>query len=174
MAASTSIKQRNGTAVSFTDTTVTSQRFCLADATADGTVHPITTPASGTVYSFVATTALWADTAPATGINNVRYYTSGTNPWTGVTMQIGFSSTYTQATGTSLTGVQLTTSNFPGTSTPVDAFSLTSSAPLVVGGSISAAAGKISNFLEGQMTVSATALQGPLTATNGYWLYDES
>lgn len=174
MAASTSIKQRIGTTSSPTDSTVTTQRYCLADAVADGTAHPLTAPASGTIYSFVSVNALWADTAPATGINNVRFYTSGSNPWTGITMQMGFSATYTQATGTGTTGTQLTTANFPGTSAPVDAFSLTASSPLIVGGSISAVAGRISNFLEGQMTVSATALQGPLAATNGYWLYDES
>lgn len=174
MPASTSIKQRTGPSGSSTDTTITNQRMCLADAVNDGSAHPVAAANTGTVYSFVQSTALWADTAPTTGINNVRYYTAGTNPWTGVTLQVASSATYTQATGTTTTGTQLTTTNFTGSTSPVDGFSLTSAAPLAIGGSVAAVAGKVSNFVEAQVTVASNASQGQLAATTAYWLYDES
>lgn len=173
MAASVSIKEYNGSGG--TPTTITNARFCLADAPNDGTAHPIQAPGSGSVLSFVKVVAPNADTAPATQINNVGFYTSGVNPWTGVSVQAAKGSTYTQATGTVSTGTALNSTNFPGTSAPADAFSYTSSSALSLAGSIGASTGRItSDYLFLQMTVTSTAVQGTLAQSTAYIKYDES
>lgn len=174
MAASVSVKQFTGP--SATPTTITSLVLCLADAANDGTAHPVTAPGSGSVQSFSATLAPNADSAPAGGINNVKFYSSGTNPWTGVTLQVAKGGTYTQATGSGSTGTVLNTTNFPGTTAPVDAFSYTSGSPLSLAGSLAGGStGRItSDYLMLQETVSSVAIQGALAPSTMYFQYDET
>lgn len=173
MAATVSIKQFTGSGP--TATSISNLRFCLADAANDGSAHSIQAPGSGSVQSFVAVLSPNADTAPTTGINNVKFYTSGTNPWSGPTLQASKGGTYTQATGTTSTGTVLNSTNFPGTSTAADAFTYTSASPLALSGSIAAATGRVtSDYLFLQMTVPSTTVQGILAQSTAYVQYDES
>lgn len=174
MPASVSIKEHTGSGP--TATTITNARFCLADAPNDGSAHPIQAQSGSTVTSFVKTIAPYADTTPATQINNVKFYTSGTNPWTGVTVIASKGSTYTQATGTTTSGTALNSTNFPGVTSPVDAFSFTSTAPLLLAGSLTnPSTGRItSDYLQVQMVVSSTAIQGVLAQSTAYYQFDES
>src|SRR4051812_19253350 len=104
MAATVSVKHGTGAVsagLATTNTTITNARLCTADATNDATSHPLVVPSSGTNYSYEQWTYLNADTTPTGTINNVKWYTDGSIGWTGVTLYVGTTATYVQATGTS-------------------------------------------------------------------------
>lgn len=174
MPASTAIIQQTGPTGTPTQTAVTNVRFASADAANSGTTSPIAAPASGSVASYFATVYLNANTAPTTSIANVKFYMNGTNPWTGVTLQVGTSAAYTQATGASGAGVALNTTNYAGLTGLADGFSYTSTTPLVLTGSLGATTGKAGQFLALQANVSSIAVQGVLTGAQAYIQYDES
>jgi len=174
MPASISLRQRTGVSGTTTDTVVTNIQFTAADVANNGSNNPILANSSTNVNSYSACVFLNADTTPTTNINNIRAYTSGTNPWTGVSLSLSTGSTYTQATGSSGNGTTLNSTNFPGTTAAVNAFGLTQTSPLAVNGSIANPnVGKISDFVYLQMVVSPTAVQGALVQSNFYIDRDE-
>lgn len=159
-----------------------STRASTSDSPTPGTSNPIPIPAAGTTYSFWVVTQLNAYTTPTGTINNVKWYTDGTNSWTGVTVEVGTCDSYTQATGTTGTGGdELTNTNYTGgTLSPTDpsadnAFGYSSGSPLSVSGSISnPSTGAIGDFVIYQLSVGTSATAGTLSAETFTFRYDET
>lgn len=167
MAATVSIKEVNGASAG-TPNTITSARFCTADAYNPGTDNPLVKPTSGSNYSYKKSFYLNADTSPSGTINNIKWYSDGTIGWTGVTIQVKTAETYAQATGTEgTTGAEMTGG--------ASAATYTSASPLSVTGSISNPdTGKISHYVEMQAVVSTDAVAGSLAAETMTFKYDET
>lgn len=174
MAATISIKECNGAGP--TATTITTSRLCTTDAYNPVLTYPLVVPSAGSNYSYVKSYYLNADTAPANGINNVKWYTAGSLGWTGVTVQVGTSASYTQATGTQGT----TAAQMTGKTAQADSATFLVGAPLSVAGSIAAATGAITGsgtggvFVVLQAVVGTTAVAGNLSAATLTWMYDET
>src|SRR3990167_5367661 len=98
MAATVVVKQSTGATP--TNTTITNCRFNTDDTVNPGTTNPLVKPAAGTNRSFWKTVYLNADTTPSGTINNLKLYCDGAIGWTGCTLFVGASGTYTEATGT--------------------------------------------------------------------------
>lgn len=148
-----------------------------SNTTAD-TTNPIQIPASGNNYSYWVSTRLTCSVSPAGTINNLRWYTSGTNPFgTGVTVQFGEASSYVQATGTpGQTGTALSTSAYSTLlAAPVNPFTYTSSSPYSLTGSLSnPSTGAFGNWIIYQIVVASTTLPGPTAQASFTWKYDET
>ena len=170
MVATVSIKEVNGASAG-TPTTVTAVRFCTTDDYNPLLTYPLVKPAAGSNYSYMKSTYLNADTAPAGTINNIKWYTDGTIGWTGVTIQAGTTDTYAQATGTQgTTGDQMT-----GKTNQASAATFTSASPLAVPGSIdNPNTGKISGYVVTQAVVGTGAAAGTLAAETITFCYDET
>jgi len=121
---------------------------------------------------------LSADSSPSGTIDNIRWYTDGTNSYgTGVSYRVAEASYYSQAYGTvGDTGVALTQASYPGCLTePVNGFTLTSGSPLAVDGSISnPTTGDFGYFVVSQIEVYAAASAGEITDETLSWKYDET
>lgn len=158
----------------------TTDRASTSDTQTPGTANPIPVPAtSGTNYSFWVATRLSATAAAATAINNIKWYSDGTNSMgTGVSLNVATASIYKQASGTTgTTGDQLTSSFYTSSLNPsvaTDAFAKTSAAPISVNGSIGTVTGDISDFVVYQVAVISTAGPGVTTAETLTWTYDET
>lgn len=167
MAATVVVKQ--ATSSGPTATTITNLRFNTDDTVNPGTTNPLVKPAAGTNRSYWKTVYLNADTTPAGTINNVKIYCDGTIGWTGCTVFIGDTGTYTEATGTpGTTGTDssVATANIQ---------SFTSGAPLGVTGTLAnPSTGKISDYIVMQVDLSTSAVPGTLTAETVTWQYDET
>lgn len=162
---------------------ITQSRFSTSDNHyTTETTNPIPIPTAGTNYSFWMPTRIYAATTPSGTINNVKWYTDGTNSWTGVTLEVGTSSAYSQATGTTgTTGDELTDTNYSGgTLSPTNptadnAFGYTSGSPLSVTGSISnPSTGAFGDYVILQLSVGSTASAGTLGTETITWQYDET
>ncbi len=140
-----------------------------------GTTNSILIPATGSNYSFWVVTQLEV-TLMATGtVDNLKWYTDGSNNFgTGVTC-IGNSATgYVQATGTTgTTGTVLNTTNYSTVTTPVDVFTFTSGSPKAVSGSTTTAA-KFGDRMVYQITVGTTASSGATAQETFTWQYDDT
>lgn len=179
MPATVTIQRRIGSSGSPTDTDITSAttRLSLSDSSTPGILNPLIIPSSGINYSFWAVFFLNANTTPAGTIDTVKLYSDGSNTYgTGVAVKVGQATGYTQATGSSTSGTQLTTSNYATlTGDPVDIFSYTSGSPLAVTGTLSnPSTGIISNFIPLQMEIISTATPGVLTAETFTITYNET
>lgn len=178
MAAAVSIRQRTGAVAATvasqggtqTDTAVTAPRFCTTDQPNPGLAYCVRIPASGTYRSYALWTFLYADSAPAGTINNVRWYTDGTIGYgTGVTLYVGTTSTYLQATGT-----EGTTGDDSAVATTT-ASTYISGSTLSVSGSLSNPFNaKVSSFVVLQVDVTSSAAAGTKTAETITWRYDET
>ncbi len=169
MSAITSIVQVTGTAGSPSLTTITNLRNNTDDTANPGLINPLVKPVSGTNYGFWKTVYLNAVTTPQNAINNVKLYSNGSLGWTGVTLNVGYSATYNQATGT--VGI---TGNASGVAT-VDVQTYTSGSPLSVAGSIANPnTGKISDYVVFQAAISTSAVAGNLPAGTITFSYDET
>lgn len=171
MAATVSVKEATSTGP--TNTTVTNVRFCTADVSNDTTTYPLVKPSSGTNYSYVKWLRLNADTSPTGTINNVKFYTDGANGFgTGVTVKGITTATYSQATGTSGTTGDLSSTVY---TSGTDVFTYTSASPLSVTGTITnPSTGIITNYVAMQMALSTSVSAGTLTAETFTWRYDET
>jgi hypothetical protein len=153
-----------------TNTAFTNARLCTSDTANAGTLNPLIVPTAGTNYSYEQWHYLNADTTPTGTVNNVKWYTDGSVGWTGVTLYVGVSSTYVQATGTpGSTGTLSTVAT-------TNAGTYTQASPLTVSGSISNPnTGKITQFVvvQGRITSSATSSTTLATETIS-WRYDET
>jgi hypothetical protein len=185
MAATVTVRRHTGTAGSQTKTDITSAttRASASDAPAPGTADPIPIPGAGTNYSYWVSTRLSADTTPAGTINNLKWYSDGSNNYgTGVTCVAADASTggndgYIQATGTQgTTGTELTQGNHGGLDqAPFDAFSKTSGSPQALGGSIdNPSTGDFGDFVVLQIEVASTAGPGTLSAETFTYQMDET
>lgn len=180
MAATVTIRRWTGASGGPTKTDITSgsTRASTSDAPSPGTSDPIPVPNSGTNYSYWVSERLSADTTPAGSIDNLRFYTDGSNNWgTGVTAKAQTASSYVEATGTQgTTGTQLTQGNHAGlTAATVDPFGWTSGSPKTVTGSISnPSTGDFGHFVVWQAEVASTAGPGTAPTETFSWRYDET
>jgi hypothetical protein len=167
MSATVSVKQSVGSGP--TNTTITNLRFNTDDTINPGTTNPLQKPTGADNRSFWKTVFLNADTTPANFINNVKIYCDGTIGWTGCTLYIGSTGSYTQATGTTgLTGTDssVATANIQN---------YTSGSPKSLTGEIlNPSTGKISDYVVMQVDVANTATVGSLTPETITFQYDEA
>ncbi len=167
-AATVSVKQATGAGP--TTTTVTNVRFNTDDTVNPGTVNPMVKPSAGTNRSFTKTVFLNADSTPSGTINNVLLYCDGTIGWTGCTLFVGASGTYTQATGTDgVTGndSSLATAN-------IERYSSVASAKAISGSITNPSTGRITDYIAMQTDLSTSAVAGTLSAETISLQYDET
>lgn len=186
MAATIQILRKCGAAgATTTDITSINTRANTTDAhSTNDTSYPIKIPSTpGTNYSYWVTTRLNCTVTPAGTINNLRWYTDGSDTFgTGVTAVVAKASTganagYRQATGTAgETGIELTQVNHTGLdAAPGDAFGYTSAAPLALVGTITnPTTGEFGDHVVYQVAVDQTAGTGATTAETFTWKYDET
>lgn len=184
MPATIQIKRYTGSSGSPTGTDITSlnTRANAADAhSTNDTSNPVQIPAGASIsYSYWVTTQLYAVTSPSGTINNIKWYSDGTNNFgTGITCVGNTANAYVQATGTpGQTGAQLTTgahSGLAGTPTNVFASGYTSGSPKSVTGSISSpTTGAFGDFFVYQIVVDSTATAGTSATETFTWKYDET
>src|SRR5215210_4040989 len=145
-----------------------------------GTSNSILIPTSGTNYSYWVATRLSVDAITGGTVDNLRWYTDGTNNFgTGVTCKGALAGVYAQAAGTpGTTGTQLTVANYGNGSTdlaaaPVDVFSFTLGSPKTLTGSATST-GDVGQFWVYQIEVQTTASSGPSGQEQFTWKYDDT
>lgn len=167
MAATISVKQAYGAGPSAT--TITNLRFNTDDTVNPGTTNPMIKPSAGTNSSFFKTVYLNADDSPAGTIDNVKIYSDGTIGWTGCTLYIGSTGSYTQATGTE------GTDGDDSSVATADIADFTSGAPKSLTGSIdNPATGKITDYVVMQVDLTTSATAGTLSSETLTFQYDET
>ena len=167
MAATVSVKQSTGAGPS--NTTITNLRFNTDDTANPGTTNPMVKPAAGTNRSFWKTVYLNADDSPAGTIDNVKFYSDGTISWTGATVYVGTTGTYTQATGTD------GTSGDDSAVATADVTDFTSGATKSVTGSIdNPSTGKITDYVVMQVDLTTSAVAGTFATETMTFQYDET
>lgn len=185
MAATVQIARKTGASPgSPTDITSINTRANAEDThTTAGTSNPIRVPAAGTNYSYWVTTRLNVTVTPAGTIDNLRWYTDGSNNFgTGVTCKgegasTGADAGYRIATGTpGETGTQLTTGNHTGLDgAPIDVFGHTSGSPKSLTGTISnPTTGQFGDHFVYQIEVGTSAGAGATSAETWTWRFDET
>lgn len=167
MAATVVVAQYTGAAPgASTDVNSASVTVGTSDEAQNASAIPI--PSSGSNHSFWTTTALVATVAPDNAINNLKWYSDGTNSFgTGVTAIVTTASAYVQAVGTAgSSGALLDSacnagiSGCPGAATS-DLFLYTSGCKMTITGSIAATTGSIGDkFVVQQLSVISTAGAG--------------
>lgn len=177
MAATVIINRLTGAGPTATDITSINTRANAEDAhSTAGTSNSILIPTSGTNYSYWVTTQLEVTAITGGTVDNLRWYSDGTNNFgTGVTCVGQEATSYVQAAGTPGTsGTQLTTGNHAGlTGSPVNVFTFTSGSPKTLTGTTSTAAKFGSRFVY-QMEVGTTASSGATSAETFTWKYDDT
>ena len=178
MAATVTIRRWTGSTGSPTKTDITSinTRANAEDAhSTAGTTNSVLIPAAGSNYSFWVATRLSVDAITSGTVNNIKWYTDGSNNFgTGVTAIGNTATSYVQATGTTgTTGTQLTTGNYSTVTTPVDPFTFTSGSPKSVSGTTSTT-GDVGDFFVYQIVVGTTAASGASAQETFTWQYDDT
>lgn len=178
MAATVTIRRWTGSTGSPTKTDITSinTRANAEDAhSTAGTTNSVLIPSSGSNYSFWVATRLSVDAITSGTVNNIKWYTDGSNNFgTGVTAIGNTATSYIQATGTTgTTGTQLTTGNYSTVTTPVDPFTFTSGSPKSVSGSTTTT-GDLGDFFVYQLVVGTTAASGASAQETFTWQYDDT
>jgi hypothetical protein len=179
MAATVQIHQYTGTAGTPITTNVTSGSIRAGTSDEPISASNIPVPSSGSNYSYWVSEALECTVAPDNAINNIKWYSDGSNGLgTGVSCVIASASVYVQASGTSgSSGLTLTVGNHSGiNSSGASPFTdYTSGSPLSLSGSIGATTGCIGDrWLVWQIQVVSTAGAGNTGAETWTWQYDES
>jgi len=151
-------------------------------STAD-TTNPIRIPAASSNYSYWVSTRLKCTVSPAGTINNVKWFSDGTNSMgTGVTCvgelaSTGANAGYIQATGTpGTTGTVLSMANHTGMDAePTDVFAWTTGSPKTLTATISnPSTGEFGEHFVYQVVVASTASPGVTTSETFSWRYDET
>lgn len=177
MAATVIINRLTGSGPTATDITSINTRANAEDAhSTAGTSNSILVPASGSNYSFWVATRLNVTAITAGTVNNLKWYTDGTNNFgTGVTALVNTATGYVQATGTTgTTGTQLTTGAYATLAgTPVDPFTYNSGSPLSVTGTTSTT-GQFGDYVVYQLVVGTTAASGATAQETFTWRYDDT
>lgn len=176
--ATVDIVRLNGAGPTETSITTGSTRWSTSDAASPGANDPVPIPVSGTNFSYWVTTRLKATAnASAHTIDNLRWFTEGSTPPTGVTYKAKDASSYVQATGTQgTTGTELTQANHAGlvgAVEPVSAFTYTTGSPLSVAGSTSST-GQFGDRVVYQVGVASTASPQTAPTETFTWRYDEA
>lgn len=167
MAATVTVKQSVGAGP--TDTIIANVRFNTDDTINPGTTNPVVRPAAGVNRSFAKTVYLNADSSPTGQINNCKLYSDGAVGWTGVTLFVGSTGTYAQATGTD---GETGDDNSVATADIEDFIEAT---PKNLTGSISNPnTGRITDYVVMQIDISTTAVAGTVTAEILTFQYDET
>lgn len=184
MPATVLIRRKTGAGPTATDITSINTRANAEDAhTTAGVANSIRIPAAGTNYSFWVTTRLDVTVTPAGTIDNLRWFTDGTNNFgTGVTCKGAKASTgaaagYRQATGTvGTTGDILNGTNHTGLDeATADVFGFTSGSPKALTGSLTnPSTGQFGDHWVYQIEVGSTASPGATAAETFTWRYDET
>ena len=180
MAATVTIRRWTGTTGSPTKSDITSAntRANAADAhtTAD-TASSVLIPSSGSNYSYWVATRLSVDAITSGTVNNIKWYTDGSNNFgTGVTCVGNRATSYVQATGTAgTTGTQLTTGNYATlVGAPTDVFTRTSTTGIESITGSTSATGDVGDFFVYQMVIGTTALSGASAQETFTWQYDDT
>jgi len=179
MAATIKINRLTGAGPTKTDITSANTVANATDShqsTASSSNNPIRIPSSGTNYSFWVATRLECSVAPAGTVNNIRWFTDGSNTFgTGVSCKVQTATSYIQATGTTgTTGDVLNTSNYSSLAgVTANAFGYTSGATLSVSGSTSGT-GDFGDLVVYQLEVISTASPGVTGQETFTWMYDET
>ena len=176
MAATVVINRLTGSGPTKTVISGGTTRFHTADTGAADTNTPLPIPTSGTTYSYWCATRLECTSAPALGINNIKWYTDGANGFgTGISLKVQTATGYVQATGTSgTTGNILNTTNYSTLAgATVNAFTYTSGSPLSVSGTLGATTGDFGDYVVSQLEAGTTSLPGPTPAESMTFRYDE-
>lgn len=179
MAATVTIRRWTGGVGSPTKSDITSinTRANAEDAhSISGTTNSILVPAAGSNYSYWVVTRLSVDAVSSGTVDNLRWYTDGTNNFgTGVTCIGNTATGYTQATGTlGQSGTQLTKGNYASLSAePVDIFSFTAASPKSVSGSTTAT-GDLGDFFVYQLVIGSSAQSGATASETFTWKYDDT
>ena len=182
MAATVKIVRLTSSGPTETDVTSVSTRASTSDNPyTTETTNPVPIPAAGSNRTFWVVTRLKVTVTPSGTIDNLKWYTDGTNgSGTGITTEAGTSASYDQATGTvGTTGDQLNSTNYTGlspTSPSADnAFGYTSAASLSVTGTISSpTTGQFGSYVAYQYTVGTGAGAGTASSETFTWQYDET
>lgn len=175
MAAVVHIERLTGGPASASDVTSINTRLNAEDThTTAGTSNPVSIPASGTKYSYWASTRVNVISGLGGTLNNLRWFTSG-SLGTGVGIIAQDAGGYIQATGVAGdSGDQLTTTSYSTlTGAPVNALTFTSGSPKSVPGS-TATTGPVGNLMVYQFTVGSTAAPGVTSSITITWRYDET
>ena len=177
MAATVTIRRLTGAGPTSTDITSINTRANAEDAhTTAGTSNSILVPAAGSNYSYWVVTQLHVTAITAGTVDNVKWYTDGSNNFgTGVTCVGNTATGYVQATGTAGTsGTQLTTGNYATLAgAPSEVFAYTTGSPLSVSGS-TAATGAFGDRVVYQIVVGSTAASGATAQETFTWRYDDT
>lgn len=187
MAATVIVERYTGAgAGSGTDITSINTRAQTNDThTTAGTTNPIPIVTATTKYSYWVSTSLNVTVTPSGTINNLKWYTDGTNSLgTGVTMKASDASTganggYRQATGSvGDSGTLLNTTNHTGLDTvPANAFNFkqAGSAEMILGGTITnPSTGRFGDFVVYQIEVVDTAAPGATATETLSFQFDET
>lgn len=178
MAATVLVRRLTGSGPTLTDITGINTRANAEDAhTTAGTTNSILIPAAGTNYSFWVCTRLDVTAITAGTVNNIKWYTDGSNTLgTGVTCKGNTATGYVQATGTTgTTGTQLTTGNYATLAgAPTDVFAFTSGSPKSVSGSTSSVSSTFADLMVYQIEVGTTAVAGATGSETFTWQYDDT
>ncbi len=162
-------------------------RFKTADDSTIDANDPIPIPGAGTNYSFWKNLYMRVTGGTFTQINNVKFFTDGTNFGTGIVTSVG-DQLPTNNSG-SQAGYEVDTAGTPGTtgtemvtgntqiSSKSDAFGYTSGSPFAItiseAGGILNATGERTDYLVAQMAVDNTASPGDLADETWTFQYDE-
>jgi hypothetical protein len=176
MAATVQIRKITGAVSGPTSTNITSGSLKLG--TSDHATSPsaIPVPTSGSNHSYWVNTQLHCTVAPDTALNNIKWYTDGSNGFgTGITGVVTTGSLYASAIGTAgSSGNLLNGTNNPCVVAASDMFLYTSSCKFAVSGSIGATTGSFSNYVVYQVSVISTAAAGNSSEETLTWQWDES
>lgn len=182
MAATVQVTRFTGSGPTETNVTSINTRLSTSDNHyTTQTTNPVPIPTAGYKRSYWCVTGLKCTVTPTGTIDNIKWYTDGTNgSGTGITVEAGTSSSYVQATGTvGDDGDQLNSTNYTGltptTPSADNAFGYTSSSALSVTGSITnPSTGNFGNYVIYQYTVGTTAGAGTSGQETYTWQYDET
>jgi hypothetical protein len=177
MAADIDIYRLTGTTPTFTDITTACTRASTSDSPTPGTANPIPVPTAGSNYSYWVSTQLYSACAPDNAINNIKWYTDGSNTFgTGTNAIVSTASSYVQATGAAgSSGSILDTTNHTGLiGATSDMFLYASGCKLSVAGSIAATTGSFGNRVVFQIRVDTTGSAGNSGEETLTWEFDET
>jgi len=158
-------------------------RFKTADNATIDNADPIPIPATGNVNSFWKSIYLKCTGGSFTQIDNVKFYTDGSNFGTGIVTYVGdqlpthnsgATTGYVLASGTVGTDGAEMVASYTGVSAKTNAFSFTSAGTtktitISEAGGLIDASGESTNYLVTQMNVASTA--GPGNLANETWTY---
>lgn len=173
------IRRKTGAGETATNITSINTRLNAEDAhTTAGTTNSILKPASGTNYSYWCATRLHYDGAGTGTINNIKWFTDGTNSLgTGRGLSVGTATGYVQATGTEgETGAVLNGTNYTGfTLGNANAFTYTTASPLDVTGTVTNPSTEdFGHYVVVQASVADTASAGASATETISFRYDST